>query len=175
MGSMTRLTQDHPSSRQPTREELLQNLQDSQAQVVRLLESMADVQDWQPEPAEWSFRLIAAHLATVEQACHLHRVMDIASGVTPDLDPYANRNMPLARADLHDSLQQWIAVRRRLIAFVRELSRAQLDYVGVHQAIGPMTVLDTLQEILEQDQGNLRHVYQLIHAYYEEALQTHRV
>jgi hypothetical protein len=159
----------------PTRAQLLRDLQTSQTQVVRLLESMADVQDWQPEPAEWSFRLIAAHLATVEQACHLQRVMEIASGVTPILDLYANSHIVPAPAGLHDSLQTWIAVRRRLITFVRELSETQLAYIGIHPAVGPMTVLDMLQEILDQDQGNLRHVYQLIAAYHEEALQTHRV
>lgn len=166
-------------SRQPqkssTRAQLLRDLQTSQTQVIRLLESMADVQDWQPEPAEWSFRLIAAHLATVEQACHLRRVTEIASGVTPVLDLYANSHVVPTPAGLHDSLQVWIAVRRRLIAYVYELSEAQLGYIGIHPALGPMTVLDTLQEVLDQDQGNLRHVYQLIAVYHEEALQTHRV
>jgi hypothetical protein len=36
--------------------------------------------------------------------------------------------------------------------------------------VGPMTLQDTLEEILEQDQANLRHVYQLILAYHEETL-----
>ncbi len=172
---MSRLIQDPPSHERPTREQLLEDLQHSQSQVVRLLESIADVQDWQPEPAEWSFRLLAAHLATVEQTCHFQRVMGIASGDTPYFGPYIHRNIALAHADLRDSLQQWIAARRRLLGFVAGLSSAQMTYIGVHAAVGPMTVLDALQEILEQDQGNLRHVRQLILAYYEEALQTQRV
>lgn len=153
-----------------TREQLLQELQGSQKQVVKLLESMADVQDWQPEPLEWSFRYIAAHLATVEQKCHLRRVMGIASGETPHLSNYANTATDFSEMDLHESLDAWIATRHQLLNFVRALSERELAYVGVHEAVGPMTVMDTLEEILEQDQGNLRHVYQLIVAYYEEAL-----
>lgn len=170
MGNMSRLSQETPP-----RDQYLRELQSSQAQVVRLLESMADVQDWQPEPAEWSFRLIAAHLATVEQACHFHRVVAIASGGTPGIDLYTNRAIPPAPADLQESLQKWIAMRRRLIAFVAALAEPQMAYVGIHPVVGPVTLLEVLQDILDQDQGNLRHVYQLITAYYEEALVPHRV
>ncbi len=155
---------------QMTREQLLQELQGSQKQVVKLLESMADVQDWQPEPLEWSFRYIAAHLAAVEQECHLRRVMGIASGDRPRLPHYANTAANFSQMDLHESLADWVATRHQLLNFVRALSERELAYVGVHEAVGPMTVMDTLAEILEQDQGNLRHVYQLIVAYYEEAL-----
>lgn len=166
---MSRLTQPSTSQEQLTRDQLLQELQVSQKQVVRLLEAMADVQDWQPEPVEWSFRLIAAHLATVEQSCHLRRVMKIASGERPYFDHYFNVGANFAGVDLRDSLRHWESTRRQLIAFVRELSESQLTFVGFHEAVGPMTVLDALQEMLDQDQGNLRHVRQLIVAYHEEA------
>ena len=155
-----------------TREQLLQELQTSQNQVVTLLEAMADVQDWQPEPAEWSFRFIAAHLATVEQECHLQRVRRIASGETPLLTHYENQATAFARMDLRDSLRRWVSARRELLDFVATLSDRELALVGVHEMVGPMTILDTLEEVLDQDQGNLRHVYQLITAYYEEALEN---
>jgi hypothetical protein len=151
-----------------TRDELLDKLQASQDQIVRLLESMVGVQDWQPEPVEWSFRLIAAHLATAECKCHLRRVRSIAAGDTPQLDNYTNVGADFAAQDLRDSLAAWVATRQQLIAFVRDLSAPQLSYVGLHEAVGPMTVLDALQELLDQDQGNLRHVYQLILAYLED-------
>ena len=157
---------------QLTREQLLQELQTSQNQIVTLLETMADVQDWQPEPAEWSFRFIAAHLATVEQKCYLHRVLRIASGETPLLTHYENQATGFARMDLHASLRRWIATRRELLDFVAAVPDRDLTLVGIHEMVGPMTLLDTLEEILDQDQGNLRHVYQLITAYYEEALKN---
>ena len=52
------------------------------------------------------------------------------------------------------------------------LSDRQMALVGIHEMVGPMSLMDTLEEILEQDQANLRHVYQLILAYQEETLKT---
>jgi hypothetical protein len=150
-----------------TREQLLKELQRSQDQVVELLERMAPVQDWQPEPAEWSFRFFAAHLATVEQTCHLPRIMQIASGETPWLDLYSN-TADYQQVDLHKSLKRWATTRLELLQFVKSLSSRQLAFIGIHESLGPMTVLDMLHEILDQDQGNLRHVRQLIIAYQED-------
>jgi hypothetical protein len=151
-----------------TREQLLQELQRSQSQVVKLLESTISIQDWQPEEAEWSFRFLAAHLATVEAMCHLPRIKRIASGETPLLDLYSNTAADYQQADLHGSLQKWIATRAELIHFVQALSNEQLAYSGIHESIGPMNMLDMLHEILKQDQGNLRHVRQLIRVYQED-------
>jgi hypothetical protein len=150
------------------RAQLLADLQQTQEQVVRLLQSMAHVQDWQPEPAEWSFRYIAAHLATVEQQCHLRRVRQIASGKSPHFAHYTNRGTDFAYTDLRDSLETWISTRQKLIEFVQELSTSELHFIGVHEKVGARSLLEELQEIVEQDQGNLRHVYQLIIAYHEE-------
>ena len=150
-----------------SRQELLQALTTSQQEVVTLLESMAERQDWQPEPAEWSFRMLAAHLAAVERSCHLARIQGIAGGGTPQLRLYSTTAPDLAM-DLRDSLRLWKAARGQLLDFVRRLSDRQLAYVGVHEQVGPLTVLDMLEELLEQDHGNLRHVRQLIAAFYEE-------
>jgi hypothetical protein len=151
-----------------TREQLLTELQHSQTRVVKLLETMMPIQDWQPEPAEWSFRFLAAHLATVEQTCHLPRVIAIASGETPTLTLYASTAAGYQKADLRKSLKKWVATRHELIDFVKSLSAHQLTYIGIHESLGPMTVLDMLREILEQDRGNLRHVRQLFIVYQEE-------
>jgi hypothetical protein len=151
-----------------TREQLLKELQRSQSQVVNLLEGMAAVQDWQPEPAEWSFRLLAAHLASVERTCHLPRVQRIASGATPTLDLYANTAADYQHADLHKSLKRWVATRQELLDFVKSLAAPQLRYIGIHESLGPITLLELLQKIWEQEQGNLRHVRQLIVAYQED-------
>lgn len=151
-----------------TRAQLLLELEASQQKMVRLLESVAEIQDWQPEPVEWSFRYIAAHLARVEQSLHLHRVMGIASGEGPHFLPYSNIASNFSDVDLRDSLHKWVSTRRKLIQFVSGLSDSELRFIGFHQTVGPMTVLDALREMLEQDQGNLRHLFQLILAYQEE-------
>lgn len=152
-----------------TRQQLLKDLQSSQQQVVDVLSATESIQDWQREPVEWSFRYLAAHLAAVEQQCHFRRVKRIASGETPRLSGYSDIADDLDDHDMRESLQQWIAARKRLIAYVNELDDQQLEYVGIHEKIGEITVLDALQEILEQDHGNFRHVCQLIVDYCEEA------
>ncbi len=154
--------------RELTREQLLKELQRSQTQVVKLLEAMAPIQDWQPEPVEWSFRFIAAHLATIERTCHLPRLMRIASGETPTLTLYINTDANYQKTDLHKSLKRWVATRLELADFVNSLSAQQLSYIGIHESLGPVTVIDILHEILDQDQGNLRHIRQLIIAYQED-------
>ena len=50
------------------------------------------------------------------------------------------------------------------------LSEQELRFTGAHEDVGDITLLDALQEILDQDRGNFRHVCQLIADYYEEAL-----
>jgi hypothetical protein len=157
-----------------SREQLLQELEKSQQQVSRLLETVAAVQDWQPDPVEWSFRYIAAHLATVERTIHLRRVNAIASGETPHFSPYSHVAENFAGRDLVDSLHAWAAARRELLDRVRALSTSQLALVGVHETVGPMTILDVLQELLDQDRGMLRHVDHLITALEEEQPQGSR-
>ncbi len=151
-----------------TRQRLLQDLQTSQKQVVDVLAATESIQDWQREPVEWSFRHLAAHLAAVEQQCHLRRVKRIASGDTPRLHGYMDIADDLGDHDMRESLQQWIAARQKLIDYVSDLDDQQLHFVGIHEKIGAMTLLDALQEILDQDQGNFRHVCQLIIDYCEE-------
>lgn len=155
-----------------TRDQLVTELQRSQTQIIKLLETIIPIQDWQPEPAEWSFRFLAAHLAAVEQTCHLPRITRIASGENPILTLYTNTSADYQKADLRKSLKKWTAARRELIDFVKSLSARQLTYIGIHESLGPITVLDLLNEILEQDQGNLRHVRQLIIAYQEDQQPT---
>jgi hypothetical protein len=153
---------------EPTRQQLLQELQTSQQQVVDALAATERIQDWQREPVEWSFRYLAAHLAAVERQCHLRRVKRIAAGGTPEIQGYIDIADDLGEHDMHESLRAWIAARQQLIKYVRELDDRQLRYVGIHEKIGAITVLDTLQEILDQDYGNFRHVCQLIIDFCEE-------
>jgi hypothetical protein len=55
--------------------ELIGAIRSTQGQLTGLLESISFDQDWQPAPKEWSFRFIAAHLATTEKECYQDRVV----------------------------------------------------------------------------------------------------
>jgi hypothetical protein len=65
-----------------TRAQLIDELAASQQEVSRLLASTAAIQDWQREPAEWSFRYLAAHLAAVERERNLPRIHPAVGEIT---------------------------------------------------------------------------------------------
>ncbi|NJN83305.1 MAG: DinB family protein [Caldilineaceae bacterium] len=153
---------------QPDRDQLIQELQTTQAQVSTLLRAMADVQDWQVEPAEWSFRYIAASLATVERTCFLPRIVEIASGSQPVFESYVYVGHDFNHHDLCEWLDLWAIARQEIIDFVRELPVEKLLYTGIHEPFGTLTLLDALAEIVTHDQGHARHIQQLIADYHEE-------
>ena len=145
----------------------IKELTASQHEVCQLLEEMAYVQDWQHEPAEWSFRFLAAHLAEVEEECHFPRIVAIASGERPHFGAYYDSGLDFSDRDLAESVRTWIDARRRLLAFVNDLPLERLELAGVHEDLGEVTVIDLLEHMLEQDLGNARHVQQLIKDYYK--------
>ena len=150
-----------------TRDELIESLRRSQQYLAKLLELTADIQDWQREPAEWSFRLTAAHLATIERDCYLDRLTRVASGDSPRLEPFVSTCFDEGY-DLRQSLRQWTDLRSRLLAFVATLSDAQLRLTGVHDILGDVTPIDLLKDLSEHDARQFRYVAQLIEDYLEE-------
>jgi hypothetical protein len=150
--------------------QLLDELQTSQQGVCHLLEAMAHAQDWQREPAEWSFRFLAAHLVTVERECYFPRVVRIAAGERPYFGGYIRTDLNLGGHDLSESLAEWVRVRRQLIDYVAALPDDCLNLTGIHADLGYMTVLDTLDEIVAQDYGMARHIRQLMVDYHESLL-----
>lgn len=151
-----------------TREQLIDELRASQQVVQGLLAEMVAVQDWQREPAEWSFRDMAAHLAEVERACHAPRIAAIATGEQPHFSRYSATGADFARYDLAESLAAWAAERRKLLDFVAALPNKKLLYTGVYPIVGEVTLLDALDDLHAQDQGHIRHIHQLIVDYRED-------
>lgn len=151
-----------------TRDELIESLRHSQQIVARLLELTADIQDWQREPAEWSFRLTAAHLATIERDCYLDRLTRIASGSRPHFDPFISTCLAQEGAELSASLDEWTGVRRQLLEFVASLSDEELYFTGTHDTLGTVTTIDLLNELSARDDRQFRYVEQLIEDYLEE-------
>jgi len=151
-----------------TREQLIDALVASQNQIVALLESVADDQDWQPAPQAWSFRYIAAHMLTTEEDAYRDRVTRIAAGENPQFGYYLNTGWDFSRFDLLDTLQKWAAARREILDFVRNLPPEKLALTGTHVKFGTITVLDALQLILEHDQEHLQELESLISRYHLE-------
>jgi hypothetical protein len=137
------------------RTRLIQQLQDSQHDLTRLLLSVADNQDWRPAPDQWSFRYHAAHLAVTDQEAFWPRLTRIASGENPQFEYYRNSQRDFSRHDLRDSLAAWAVTRRHILNFVADLPESKLTLSGVHATFGVITVLDTLQIMIDHDLEHL--------------------
>ena len=136
--------------------ERINQIQSSLQELSRLLHSVALHQLWQPAPDAWSFRDIAAHMATVEVECHLDRVRRISAGEQPHYDYYLNTGRDFSDVTLEQALDQWAATRQEIIDLVNSLSEAQLALTGTHVTFDTVTVLDILREMVKHDVGHIK-------------------
>lgn len=157
-----------------TTEQLISKLKTTQKQLSALLESVAENQDWQLDPGQWSFRYIAAHMATVDKDCYRDRVVRIAAGENPHFESYFNTGWDFSRFDLRDSLHEWAVTRREIIDFVRALPEERWSLTGTHATFGTITLLDVLQMMLDHDQEHLQHLEQVISGYRTKTRHTSR-
>ena len=148
-----------------TTEQLISKLKAAQKRLSTLLGLVADDQDWQREPEQWSFRFIAAHLATVERECFQDRVVRIAAGEGPHFESYFNTGRDFSRLDLRDSLHEWALTRQEIIAFVQAMPDEGWALAGAHATFGAITVRSVLQVMLNHDQEHLQHLERLLDAY----------
>jgi len=131
--------------------QLLSDLEASRLRVSAQLRSVHANQDWQPDPNEWSFRYIAAHMAQVELDAVLARAQAIAANTTPHYTYYYNTGWDFSGFDLKDSLDLWAARRAELSDLVQSLLPEQLTYTGSHDYFGVLTVSRVLEIALEHD------------------------
>lgn len=148
-----------------TKKQLLDNLIASQNRLYALLEIVADDQDWQPAPAEWSFRYIAAHLATVDQDCYRDRVIRISAGENPFFEAYFNTGWDFSQFDLRDSLLAWKATRKEIFELVDALPEEKWMLTGTHATEGRITVLDVLRMMSDHDQEHIRELEPMLGEY----------
>ena len=138
------------------RQQLVSQLEETQAALTALLQAVANQQDWQPGPETWSFRYQAAHLAAAEREAFRERVYRLAGGEQPHFAYYLNSDRDFSQDELLDSLQQWAATRREILDFVRALPLEALALTGMHETQGTITVLDVLQVMVEHDREHLQ-------------------
>ena len=135
--------------------ELIGALEQTTAQISRLLESVANDPDWRPSHEHWSFRQIAAHLEACQTECVLVRVRQIAAGASPKFEFYDNDGWDFSDRDLSRSVREWRESRARVFEFVRLLSLERLSRTGSHRTFGQITVLDYLKVDLDHDREHL--------------------
>ncbi len=132
----------------------------SQAQLIEFFESVDDPA-WQLAPGQWSLRQIAWHLATVESACLLPRIQQIAAGTNPTFGIYLDTETEFNSRGLAFALEEWANARQAVVGFVNALPAAALTYTGNHPTFGRLTVLGYLQIFLDHDQRHLEELQAL--------------
>ncbi len=142
------------------RTQIVDALLASQAQLSEFFESVADPA-WQPAPGQWSIRQIAWHLATVESACLLPRIQQIAADTNPIFGIYLDTETEFNRRGLAFALEEWAHARQAVVSFVNGLPPAALTYTGNHPTFGRLTVLGYLQIFLDHDQRHLEELQAL--------------
>jgi len=143
-------------------DELIPALEQTTAEISRLLESVADDPDWRPNDEHWSFRHIAAHLEACQTECVLVRVRQIAAGAKPKFEFYDNDGWDFSDRDLRRSVREWREGRARLFEFVRSLSPERLSRTGSHRTFGEITVLDYVRIDLQHDREHLADLNEML-------------
>lgn len=147
------------------KKQLIQNVIASQNYLCALLESIADDQDWQADPSEWSFRYIAAHLATVDRDCYLDRVNRISAGENPYFEAYYNTGWDFSQFALSDSLRAWKTTRKKILELVDALPEDKLLLSGTHATEGKITVFDVLRMMSTHDQEHIQNLEPVLTQY----------
>lgn len=148
-----------------TLEPLISGVKATQKRLTALLETRADDQDWQPAPGEWSFRYIAAHLATTDKECYQDRVVRIAAGGNPHFESYFNTDRDFSQFDLKDSLHAWTVTRQEIIDLVHSLPEEKWSLTGTHAAFGTLTVPGVLKLMLDHDQEHIQDLEKMMDKY----------
>lgn len=155
-----------------SKEKLIEKLQSTQSETIVMLESAAEYQDWQPDPERWSFRSIAAHLATVENECFLARVKLFSTEEHPHFEHYDNTGWDFSQFELQISLREWTDSRRELLDMVRSMSENNMHRSATHSNRGTQTLFDLLHIMLEHDLEHLQEVQQLVTGYQKKSQET---
>jgi hypothetical protein len=146
-------------------QDLIRQLRESQQQLINLLISVADDQDWRPEPDQWSFRFIAAHLSASEKECLQVRVWQWAIGANPHFDFYDNSQRDFSGIDLREALQDWEQTRKEIHTYLESLPEEAMMYAADHVTYGKITLMGYLKVWLEHDQEHLEDLQRSLEIY----------
>ena len=142
-------------------EQLIEMLRATHRQFSIILESLAENQDWQPDTERWSFRFIAAHMATVEEDCFLDRVKRFSTNESLHFEHYDNTGRDFGQFELINSLREWAALRRELLDMVSSMPENTWHRSAAHSTRDTQTLLELLHIVLEHDQEHLQEVQQM--------------
>lgn len=136
--------------------------------ICERLYDVAMYQDWRPSPKEWSFRLIAAHLAKIEREAYLVWLDGMLTGKTQTYTAYWNTEAGLGRPELTDSIIRWKESRRRLVERVKMLPANQLSMSVTHDIYGELTAERLVEVAMNHDSDHLSHLTKILKQFESE-------
>ena len=115
---------------------------------------------WRPAEGEWSVNECIGHLIEAEQRGFAGRIRLILATDGVALSDWAQVAVAAARhddaADPIELVESFAVLRTDGIALVRSLGPADLGRVGIHPAVGPLTIGDLLGEWVHHDRRHVR-------------------
>jgi hypothetical protein len=121
---------------------------------------LADQAGWRPAPGEWSVNACVGHLLESERRAFAGRIRLILETDGVALSGWDPAAVAAARgddaADPIELVESFAALRSEGIALVRSLAPADLGRVGIHPAVGPLTIGDLLGEWVHHDRNHVR-------------------
>ena len=141
---------------------LLQTLNKTPARVADVLEALpADAHEWQPGPDAWSLSQTLAHLAASDPPFQ-KRLMSMTQNHNPWL-PYFGPDVARPEVDVStpELLARFRQARTKLLDFLAGLAPEEWERPGVHETMGPTTLAQQVQNIINHDAEHLGQLYEL--------------
>ena len=157
---------------------LLDRLLMAHEAVCEQLYLVADYQDWRPSQSggsgdskqndAWSFRLIGAHLAKLEQESYLFQLDGLIRGTTQTFSSYWNTEAELGRPELTDSIILWKERRRKFVERIKNLGSDRDELTANHDVHGTITPDRLIEIAINHDNDHLSHLIKIIHQFNAE-------
>ncbi len=145
---------------------LLQALTNAPTRVAEALAAWpAEAYEWRPAPDIWSLSQTVAHLAAADPLLQqrLTRMMQSENPWLPYFGPDVAR--PEVDAAAPDLLARFRGARAELLNFLAGLTPDDWERPGVHETMGPTTLAQQVQNIINHDAEHLGQLYELRQAW----------
>jgi carbonic anhydrase/acetyltransferase-like protein (isoleucine patch superfamily)/uncharacterized damage-inducible protein DinB len=113
-----------------------------------------------PAPGRWSALEVLCHLRDVDTDLWLPRLELLLAGSCPDFPAVATADWAGTRRYAEQSparvLEEWAAARRRLLARLAPLARADWERTGIHPVRGPFPLGELVRHCADHDLSHRR-------------------
>jgi DinB family protein len=119
---------------------------------------------WKPAPDRWSITEVLAHMLAIEELFG-DRARRIVVDDNPALARYFERDeSQLRKKASTEYLKEFVALRQANLFFWHGIPSSAAARIGVHSELGPITLLQLLNELANHDLGHLRQIAELYRA-----------